>query len=131
MVYVVQELCGLRYLFKAVYIRAAQVCAQLLRAAFYLVAVALKGVADVVQYLNPCLRGKVGAAEEGLLVRCKKYIERPAAVYAERLDGIHIDLVDIGALFTIYLDTYEVLVHYGGDIFFLERLVLHNMAPMA
>src|SRR5690606_36224632 len=49
----------------------------------------------------------------------------------QRLNGAHVDLVEIGALLAIDLDVHEVRVHVRRDRGILEALVLHHMAPMA
>jgi len=47
------------------------------------------------------------------------------------LNGSHVDLVQIGPLFAIHFDIHKVLVHQGGDLLVLKRLLLHDMAPVA
>ncbi len=77
------------------------------------------------------LRREVGAAVEGLQVGGQEHAHRPAALTRERLDGAHVDLVEIRALLAIHLDAHEVLVEVGGDRLVLEALVLHHVAPVA
>ena len=43
----------------------------------------------------------------------------------------HVDRVDVGALFAVDLDRDEVLVHQGCYASVLERLALHDVAPVA
>ena len=45
--------------------------------------------------------------------------------------GRHVDVVEIGPLLAIDLDRHEVAVHEGGDRLVLERLALHDVAPVA
>jgi len=77
------------------------------------------------------LGGKVGAAVEGHAVRSEEDGHRPAAVPGHGLDGLHVDLVHVGALFAVHLDVHEELVHEGGGVLVLEGLALHDVAPVA
>ena len=43
----------------------------------------------------------------------------------------HVDVVDVGAFFTVYLDAHEAFVHQRCDLVVLERLALHDVAPVA
>ena len=74
---------------------------------------------------------EVGAAEEGLEVGGQEHRHRPAAVPGHRLDGGHVDLVEVGPLLAVDLDVDEVLVHQRGDRRVLEALALHDVAPVA
>ena len=77
------------------------------------------------------LRREVGAAEERLAVRRQEHGHRPAAAAGQRDDRIHVDRVEVGALLAIDLDADEALVHHAGRRRVLERLALHDMAPVA
>jgi hypothetical protein len=46
------------------------------------------------------------------------------------LDGLHVDLVDVGTLLPVDLDVDEQLVHQRCDVGVLERLVRHHVAPV-
>ena len=48
----------------------------------------------------------------------------------EELYRRHVDLVDVGTLFAVDLDRYEVLVEDIGGCLVLERLALHDVAPV-
>ena len=67
-------------------------------------------------------RRAVGREEDG---------HRPAALPRHRLHGLHIDVIDVGALLAIDLDAHEVAVHHGGGVGVLERLALHHVTPVA
>ena len=54
---------------------------------------------------------KVGAAVKGNRVRSQEHGHGPAAVMSYHLDCVHIDLVQVGTLFTIDLDIHEILIH--------------------
>ncbi len=56
---------------------------------------------------------------------------RPAALTRERLGGAHVDRVDVGPLLAVDLDVDEAVVHQPGDARVLERLVRHDVAPVA
>src|SRR5205823_7812426 len=47
------------------------------------------------------------------------------------LDKRHVDAIDVGALLAIHFDRHERRVEHSGDIRILERLVRHDMAPVA
>ena len=80
----------------------------------------------------PAVVGReVGAARERPQVGREEDRHGPAAVAADHLDGGHVDLVEIGALLTVHLDAHEMLVEDGGDALILERLVFHDVAPVA
>ena len=43
----------------------------------------------------------------------------------------HVDAIDVRPFFPIDLDADEMLVQDCGDLWILERLVLHDVAPVA
>ncbi len=49
---------------------------------------------------------------------------------AQGMEGIHVDLVDIGALLAVDLDIDEMLVHELSNLGILETLMGHYMAPV-
>ncbi|MDC4225991.1 MAG: hypothetical protein MPW15_17510 [Candidatus Manganitrophus sp.] len=78
------------------------------------------------------LRGEIGSAVEGHLLGGEKHRQRPAAAAPdEELNGVLINLVEVGPLLAIDLDVDEVLVHPLRGLFILERFVLHHVAPVA
>ena len=79
----------------------------------------------------PFVGWEVGASIERLAVRREEDGHRPSALARHRLDRRHVDRVDVRALFPVHLDGDEVLVHQGGDGVVLERLPLHDVAPVA
>ena len=74
---------------------------------------------------------EVGAAEERLQVGREPDGHRPAAAAGGGLDEGHVDAVDVGALFAIDLDGDVVAIEEFGDAVVLERLALHDVAPVA
>ena len=78
----------------------------------------------------------VGPAHHGTTVGCEKHRQGPTAgpwganQLIVDLQGRHVDLVNVGALFPINLDANEMLVQYGGDLLVHERFSLHHMAPV-
>jgi hypothetical protein len=74
---------------------------------------------------------EVRPPEERPAVRGEEHGHRPAALPGQRLDGLHVDLVDVGPLLAVDLDVDEELVHQRRDLGVLERLVRHDMAPVA
>ena len=77
-----------------------------------------------------CFRKVRSAVERHALGR-EKHRHRPAAVAGHRLNGLHVDPVEIGPLLAIDLDADESLVHQRGRGVVLERFVFHHVAPMA
>ena len=74
---------------------------------------------------------KVGAAVKRLAVRRQEHGERPSAASGQELHGVHVDLVEVGTLLAIDFDRNKVFVHQLRNLFVLERLALHHVAPMA
>ena len=73
----------------------------------------------------------VGAAEERPPVGSEEARHRPAALTGQRDGGVHVDRVEVGPLLAVDLDVHEAVVHRGGDLIVLERLVGHHVAPVA
>ena len=76
-------------------------------------------------------RREVRAPVKGLPLGREEDAHRPAAVLREELHGLHVDGIDVGALFAIDLDRHEEAVEHLGDLEVLERLLLHDVAPVA
>jgi hypothetical protein len=74
---------------------------------------------------------EVGAAEERATVRGAEDVQRPSAGTREPHDRLHVDLVDVGPLLAVHLDADESLVHEPRRVRILERLPLHDVAPVA
>jgi hypothetical protein len=74
---------------------------------------------------------KVGTEVERLGVGREKHRHGPATLPGRRLHGLHVDGVDIGPLLPVDLDTHEVRVEIVGGLLVLERLVGHDVAPVA
>ncbi len=78
----------------------------------------------------PVLGREVGAAEERREAGGQEDRHRPASGAGHRLNGGHVDVVEVGALLAVHLDRHEALVHERGDLGVLERLALHDVAPV-
>ena len=76
-------------------------------------------------------RRPVGAAEERRAVGREEHRHRPAALLAHRMQRRHVERVDVRPLLAIDLDVDEQLVHQRRDRRVLERLVRHDVAPVA
>jgi hypothetical protein len=74
---------------------------------------------------------KIRPAEERLAGRGGEDRHRPAALPGHGLGGGHVDGVDVGPLLAVDLDTHEVRVEIVGGLLVLERLVGHDVAPVA
>ena len=104
---------------------------------FDLIALLAEGSGDALEHVGPAghagssLWGEVGAAEERAAVGRAEDVQRPTAVSVQHLLGVHVDLVDVGALLTVDLDADDEVVLDGCDRFVLERFALHDVAPVA
>ena len=76
-------------------------------------------------------RRVVGAAVEGLPRRGEEAGHRPTTLPGHRLGGRHVDRVDVGPLLAVDLDGDEPGVDLLGRRGVLERLVGHDVAPVA
>ena len=74
---------------------------------------------------------KVRPAEEWFQLGGQEDAHRPAPGAGHGLNGGHVDVVEVGALFAVHLDRHEMLVHERGNVRVLERLALHDVAPVA
>src|SRR5688572_18131385 len=75
--------------------------------------------------------GEVRAAIERSALRRQEDGHRPTAAAGHHLDRGHVDLVKVGPLLAIHLDRDEMLVEVAGRDLVLERLALHDVAPVA
>ena len=75
--------------------------------------------------------GEVRAGEERQAFRCGEHAHRPAPAAGRGLHGLHVDGIDVRALLPVYLHAHEVPVHDLGDRRVRERLVPHDVTPMA
>ena len=74
---------------------------------------------------------EVRAAVEGLQLGRQPHAHRPAARARRGLHERHVHPIHVGALLAIHLDRDELAIEHGGDLVVLERLVLHDVAPVA
>ncbi len=74
---------------------------------------------------------KIRAAPHRLALGRQEHRERPAALLAEQMQRVHVDLVDVGPLLAIDLDVDEQRVHHARGRLVLEALVRHHVAPVA
>ena len=82
--------------------------------------------------MAPAVFGReIGAAEKRLQLRREPDRHRPAAAAGGGLDERHVDAVHVGALFAVHLDGHVIAIHQRGDLFVLEALALHDVAPVA
>ena len=79
----------------------------------------------------PVIGREIGPREEWLPIGCQPHRHRPSPAACHRLDGFHVDRVDVGPFLAVDLDVDEEAVHLCGRLLVLEGLVGHHMAPMA
>ena len=94
---------------------------------------ALDAFEDLAERRHPVPRlvGKVGPAVERAAVGRQEHRHRPAAAAGHRLDGGHVDLIEIGPFLAVDLDRHEVVVQVARRRLVLERLAFHHVTPMA
>ena len=76
-------------------------------------------------------RREVGAAVERTAIGGEEDAHRPTAGAGHRLDGLHVDGVDVGPLLPVDLDRDEGRCQQAGHAGVLEGLVGHHVAPVA
>src|SRR5438270_2081818 len=79
----------------------------------------------------PILRRKISAAYEWFQIWSQPHAHRPATVAGGRLNEGHVNTVDIRTFLPIHLNVYELAIHDLGCVITLERLMSHNVTPMA
>ena len=77
------------------------------------------------------VRREVGPGVERLALGGEEDGHRPASTPGQCLDRLHVHRVHIGPFLAIDLDVDEGAVHLCRDVRVLERLVGHDMAPVA
>ena len=84
---------------------------------FYLASMLAIDLSDFVEHgrkagaAEPIVRRKVSPAIEGFEIGSQENRQRPSTRAGHDLYGVHVDLVDVRALFSIHFDGDEVLVH--------------------
>ncbi len=79
-----------------------------------------------------CRREIRAAEERPLVIGREKHGERPATpALRQHLVRRLVDAVEVGTLLAVHLHVHEQLVHEGGRGLVLERLVGHDVAPVA
>ena len=74
---------------------------------------------------------KIRAAPHRLAFGREKHGQRPAALLAQQMQRVHVNLVDVGPLLAVDFDVDEQLVHHRRGRFVLEGFVRHHVAPVA
>jgi hypothetical protein len=86
---------------------------------------------DGVEQLAEVLPRVVGAAVERVAVGREEARHGPATLPRQRGRGRHVHRVDVGPLLAVDLHGHEAGVHGLRDTVVLERLVRHDVAPVA
>ena len=91
------------------------------------------GVEEVEEARHPVpgLGREVGAAVERSSLVVEEDGHRPPAAPGQRLDGLHVDRIDVGTLLAVDLDVDEAFVHDPRRVVVLEGFVGHHVAPVA
>ncbi len=77
------------------------------------------------------LRWKICTTPEWLAIRTQKHRKRPPALLSHGTQRSHIDLIDIGSFLAVDLNIDEQRVHDAGNFRVFERLMRHDVAPVA
>ena len=102
----------------------------------HLLALRAPGVLDRAQHLHegrasPARRGRpIGAAVNRRSLGRQEHRQRPAALFAQRMQRGHVMMVDVRPLLAIDLDVDEAGVHHRGGVGILEGFMRHHMAPV-
>ena len=64
-------------------------------------------------------------------IRREEHRHGPSAVTRQRLYRLHVNRIQVRTLLAINLDVHEQFVHERGGLRVLERLVRHDVAPVA
>src|SRR5215510_14432340 len=76
------------------------------------------------------IRREICTAEYRFACRQEKHSHWPPTASCHDLNGCHVDLVQIRALFAVLLDVHEVAVHELRNRLVFEGLVLHHVTPV-
>ena len=77
------------------------------------------------------LRRKIGSANERFQFWRQPNTHRPTAAAGRGLDEGHVNAIDIRPLLAIDFDVYELAIHDRRHLLAFERLVRHDVAPVA
>jgi len=47
------------------------------------------------------------------------------------LNDIHVEIINVRALFTVHLDVDKVFIQFLGDLLFVKARASHDVAPVA
>ena len=87
--------------------------------------------ADFFQNLGPLIFSVIGTSIQGFAIGQRNNVQGPAPVSGHKLQRRHVDLINVGAFLTVYLNIDKILVHYTGHFLVLKGFFFHDMAPMA
>ena len=74
---------------------------------------------------------EISAAKKRPGIRGEENAHGPAALACNGNHRTHIDGIDIGAFFPVHLDVDKGVVHEACHLRVLERLVFHDVTPVA
>lgn len=77
-----------------------------------------------------CFIREICTTPEWITLRREEHGQWPATLLTKHMESLHIDLVNVRALFAVYLDVDEMLIHESGCCFILKTFMGHNVAPM-
>ena len=83
------------------------------------------------RHVEPAGGGVIGAAVERPAFRSQEDRHRPASLAGHGHHRLHIKTIDIGPLLTVDLDAHKMFVHERRGLRVFERLMRHDVAPMA
>src|SRR5579875_3721204 len=81
--------------------------------------------------IAPVVGWEVRTGVKGATIGGQEDGHGPATLLGQRLYGLHVEAINIRALFAVYLDADKMLIHEPRDLLVLEGLAFHHMAPVA
>src|SRR5690606_495961 len=86
---------------------------------------------ELKQNIYPILRREISTPVNGPAVGQTYRIQRPAALPFHKLNSRHVNLIDIGPLLSVDLNTDKMFIHHRGDLLIFEAFTFHDMTPVA
>ena len=89
------------------------------------------GIYQGLQYVHPLFFRKISTSINWTTIGQGEAIEWPTTFLRDQLNGSHVNLVNVRALFAIDFYIDEMCIHQCSDFLVFKTFVFHHMAPMA
>ncbi len=80
---------------------------------------------------EPLRFGKVCPSPHRPAIRQGHAMQGPTSFAGHQLNGLHVNVVNVGSFLPVHLDVDKVRIHLRGGLLVGECLTFHDMAPMA